>query len=145
MYSGVSVALGGVLCQTGILSCRCPALLELSTTSVPPETQRRTSFTVTLGEGAQALEPINAVCGVCLGGEQSTADHNVRADVKADEFRELLRFVYTGEVKISSTDREACDGLQALAERWSPQLAAHLTSALTRTTRPPIFRSSNGL
>lgn len=58
-------------------------------------------------------------------------------ETRADEFRELLRFIYTGEVKLRTTDRESFDGLLALAQRWSPQLAAHLTAATAGTTRHP--------
>lgn len=85
-----------------ILSCRCPALLEqLLDASAPTEGPRTTPFIVTLAE----------------------------EETRADEFRELLRFIYTGEVKLRTTDRESFDGLLALAQRWSPQLAAHLTAA----------------
>jgi len=93
-----------------ILSCRCPALLELLD-PIPPDTRQNQPVTVSIDQ------------------------------VGEDAFRELLRFIYTGVVQLGSTsDPDVSLGqLADLAQRWSPHLAAYLSSRLETNRVSPML------
>lgn len=112
-----------VFVSSGILSCRCPALLELLD-PIPPDTRQNQPLTVSIDQGSY----------VCLS-DASPGTPTKTFAVGEDAFRELLRFIYTGVVQLGSTsDPDVSLGqLADLAQRWSPHLAAYLSSRLEST------------